>query len=69
MLSLKKLDKERFSDLLLEAPVPKDRLPARMADRQITEFLVDETMNLIHKICDATIPRQGRRPDGKKPNH
>ncbi|XP_058802166.1 uncharacterized protein LOC131670519 [Phymastichus coffea] len=67
--SLKNLDRDRFSELLLEAPAPRDRLPDSLTDRQAAEFLIEETSALIERICDATIPMKGGRPDGKRAIH
>lgn len=61
--NLKKLDTERFTEMLLDSPAPSDNVHTDLTDEQKTNCIVDETMKLLTRLCDATMPRKKDRPN------
>ena len=60
--NLKRQDREKFEGLLFDFPAPSSALTSDLTDRQKTERLVDETMQMVTRLCDASMPRKKDGP-------
>jgi len=64
--NVRKLNADRFTELLTTSPAPSESIPSDLTGRERTEAIVDSTMRLITQLCDKTMPKRHKRQNRRE---